>query len=158
MISGDNIAPVFNESGTVTRSIVEGSDADRDIGDPVTATDADNETLTYTLGGTDAASFSIVSTSGQLKTKEPLDYETKISYTVTVTATDTSGASNKSATISVTITVTDRDETFPETPVSDRTPAVRDAIVNKISGVSNPADVTAAHLAAITGTLDISFQ
>ena len=155
VISGDNFAPVFNESGTVTRSIVEGSDADRDIGDPVTATDADNETLTYTLGGTDAASFSIVSTSGQLKTKEPLDYETKISYTVTVTATDTSGASNKSATISVTITVTDRDETFPETPVSDRTPAVRDAIVNKINGVSDPADVTASHLAAITGTLDI---
>ena len=155
VISGDNFAPVFNESGTVTRSIFEGNDADRDIGDPVTATDADNETLTYTLGGTDAASFSIVSTSGQLKTKEPLDYETKISYTVTVTATDTSGASNKSATISVTITVTDRDETFPETPVSDRTPAVRDAIVNKINGVSDPADVTASHLAAITGRLDI---
>ncbi len=155
VISGDNAAPVFNESGTVTRTIAEGNQPSRNIGSPVTATDADNETLTYTLGGTDAASFSIVSTSGQLKTKEPLDYETKISYTVTVTATDTSGASNKSATISVTITVTDRDETFPETPVSDRTPAVRDAIVNKISGVSDPADVSAAHLAAITGTLNI---
>ena len=69
VISGDNAAPVFNESGTVTRTIAEGNRLNRNIGSPVTATDADNETLTYTLGGTDAASFSIVSTSGQLKTK-----------------------------------------------------------------------------------------
>ena len=33
-------------------------------------------TLTYTLGGTDAASFSIVSTTGQLQTSTALDYET----------------------------------------------------------------------------------
>ena len=59
------------------------------IGSPVTATDADQgDTLTYSLGGTDAASFDIVSTSGQIRTRAALDYETKASYTVTVTATD----------------------------------------------------------------------
>ena len=38
-----------------------------DIGEPVTATDADSDTLTYALGGTDdAASFDIDSATGQL--------------------------------------------------------------------------------------------
>ena len=67
------------------------------------ATDPNMDTLTYTLGGTDAASFSIVSTSGQLQTKAALDKEEKDTYMVMVTATDPSGLS---ATINVTIKVT----------------------------------------------------
>ena len=35
------------------------------------------DTLTYTLSGTDAASFGIVRTSGQLQTKAKLDYESQ---------------------------------------------------------------------------------
>ena len=155
-----NNTPVFTDSNPTTRSIAENTASGQNIGDPVGATDADTgDILTYTLGGTDAASFDIVSTSGQLKTKTALDYETKISYTVTVTVTDNSGvASNNSATITVTINITDVYEDTSITPVSDRTREVRDAIVNKISGVSDPADVTAAHLAAITGTLNLSFK
>ncbi len=155
-----NNTPVFTDSNPTTRSIAENTASGQNIGTPVGATDADTgDILTYTLGGTDAASFDIVSTSGQLQTKASLNYETKTSYTVTVTVTDDSGvASNNSAIITVTINITDVDEGTSITPVSDRTPEVRDAIVNKISGVSNPADVTAAHLAAITGTLDLSFK
>ena len=41
--------------------------------------------------------------------------------------------------------------------ICGHTEAVRDAIVGEISGVSNCADVTDTHLAAITGTLDLSF-
>ena len=41
------------------------------------------------------------------------------------------------------------------TGICGRTAAVRTAIVGKISGVSNCANVTDAHLAAITGTLDL---
>ena len=37
-----------------------------------------------------------------------------------------------------------------QTPVCDRTPQVRDAIVTAGSGVSNCRNVTEAHLAAIT--------
>ena len=44
------------------------------------------------------------------------------------------------------------------TGICGRTQQVRDAILNKISGVSNCADVTAAHLAAITGTLALRFE
>ena len=39
--------------------------------------------------------------------------------------------------------------------VCDRTPEVRDAIVAKVAGISNCGDVTAAHLAAITGILEL---
>ena len=67
---------------------------------PVTATDTGTDNLTYTLNGTDAASFDIDVATGWLKTKAALDYETKSSYSVTVTATDPSGASD---TITVTI-------------------------------------------------------
>ena len=46
------------------------------------------EILTYSLGGADAASFSIDRANGQLSTKAELDKETKDTYVVTVTATD----------------------------------------------------------------------
>ena len=79
----------------------------------------DTLTLTYTLGGADEDSFSIVATSGQLQTRAALDHETKASYTVTVTTTDPEDASD---TITVTITVTDENETpeFPSTETGDR--------------------------------------
>ena len=83
-----NEPPVF-PSETETRSVTEGTEASQPIGNPVEAEDPDaGETLTYSLVGTDAASFDIVATSGQLQTKDALDFETKSTYTVTVTATD----------------------------------------------------------------------
>ena len=83
--------------------------AGENIGDPVAATDLNDDTLTYTLADTDdGASFSIVRETGQLQTRDPLDYESeKKTYTVTVTATD---PSNTSDTITVTINVIDVDE------------------------------------------------
>ena len=65
------------------------------------------EILTYSLGGPDAASFSINRAAGQLSTKADLDKETKDTYVVMVTATDPSG---ETATVMVTITVTNVDE------------------------------------------------
>ena len=151
-----NRAPVFTDGSSTTRTIAENTASGVNIGSPVAATDADTDTLTYTLGGTDAAAFNIVSTSGQLQTNASLDYEIKSSYEVTVTATDDSEASNNSAAIAVTINVTDVDE-GEITPVSDRTSAVRDAIVNAITGVDDAAEVTEAHLATIT-TLSIESE
>ena len=143
-----NEAPAFASAST-TRSVAENTVAGTAIGAVVSATDANNDLLTYTLGGDDAASFDIDSMTGQLKTNAALDYETKSSYSVTVTATDTSEASNNSTSITVTINVTDVNERGI-TPVSDRTPLVRDTIVNAIRGIDDPADVTEAHLATIT--------
>ena len=103
----ENRAPVFSEGSSATRSVAENTGSGVDIGSAVSATDADNDTLTYTLGGTDAASFSIVSTSGQLQTSAALDSETKSSYSVTVSVSDGNGGTDS---ITVTINVTDVSE------------------------------------------------
>ena len=95
-------APVFDEGSTTTRSVDKGTYPSQDLGDPVSATDADDDTLTYTLSGTDAALFEIDSTNGQLSNKDFLRYEDKTSYSVTVTVSDSKGGTN-----SITVTITD---------------------------------------------------
>ena len=147
-----NTAPVFTDGISTTRSVAENTAASTNIGTAIAATDADSgDTLTYTLSGTDAASFSIVSTSGQLQTKAALDYETKSSYTVTITVSDGNGGSDS---ITVTINVTDVNETIiisPRfVPLADRTPEIRDAIVAAVPNVTDAAKVTKAQVAAIT--------
>ena len=110
-----NEAPEFPASETRARSVAENTPANRNLGAQVTATDDDNDTLHYTLGGDDASAFDIVSTSGQLRTKDPLDYETNDSYSVTVSVSDDKDADGNADTatddtITVTITVTDVEE------------------------------------------------
>ena len=98
-----NNPPTFS-STTATRSVDENTPAGQNVGISVSATDADSDdTLNYTLGGTNASSFDIVSDTGQLRTKAALDYETKFRYTVTITVSD----SELTDSISVTINVTD---------------------------------------------------
>ena len=114
-INLNNNPPVFTDGASTSRSVAENTAAGQNIGDAIAATDADNHTLTYSLGGTDAESFSIVSTSGQLRTKAALDYETKSSYAVTVTVYDDNSGGDR---ITVTINVTDEAGAAPpvETP------------------------------------------
>ena len=126
-----NNAPVFNPAA-VTRSVAENTAAGQNVGAAVTATDADTgDTLTYTLGGADAASFDIVSTSGQIQTKTGVtyDHEAKASYAVTVTASD----STDTADAAVTISVTDVDEP----PAAPAAPAV-----SATTGSTTSLDVT----------------
>ena len=80
--------PVLREYPTATRSVPRNTPAGRNIGSPLSATDADNDALTYSLGGPDWASFDIVASSGQLQTKAPLDRRHKTSYTVFVSVSD----------------------------------------------------------------------
>ena len=101
-----NNAPVFDPD-TATRTIAENTAASTAIGAVIPeATDADNDTLTYSMEGTDAASFTFTAATRQLSTKAALDHETKASYTVTIKADD----GTDSDTLAVTITVTDADE------------------------------------------------
>ena len=123
-VTNINEAPIFTDGDSTTRTVAENTDSGTDIGSAVAATDADNDVLTYTLGGTDADSFSIVSTSGQLQTSATLDYETKSSYSVTVSVSDNNGGSDA---IDVTINVTDVDETPPPPPPPP--PAINNAPV-----------------------------
>ena len=106
--SGGGGPPVFLEGDPVTRSFAENTPPGRNVG---AAVQAEGEgTLTYSLES-GAASFDIVASSGQIRTKSgvPYDYEDQISntYSVMVKATD---SNMKSATIDVTISLTDVDE------------------------------------------------
>ena len=67
----------------------------------VSASDAEGDTLTYTLTGTDASSFSI-STSGVITFDAAPDYETKTSYSITVNISDGVNTTTQTLTINVT--------------------------------------------------------
>ena len=99
-ITGGNDAPEFDAvqdpdgenddaKATAKRSVAENTDAGKTVGSPLTATDDNGDTLTYTLtdavGGTDgeSASFGIDWGTGQILTKGDLDHETTVeTYTV----------------------------------------------------------------------------
>ena len=128
-----NQAPKFTDGASSTFRVVEENtmalmgadgtdDADDDastatdnvadnVGEPVTAKDADGDIPTYTLGGADKDMFRIRS-DGQIEVgaNANLDYEKKKRLTVTVMADDGYGASNSTSEITVTIHVTDLDE------------------------------------------------
>ena len=105
-----NSSPSFVDGNHTSRTVAENTETGVNIGNPITATDADNDSLTYTLGGPDATSFDIDNTTGQLKTDADLDYETKKTYTVTVTVSD----GNLTITITVIIIIIDlEDEKSP---------------------------------------------
>ena len=110
-----NSPPVFTEGRSAARSLAENTGPNINIGRPLAATDVDQgDTLTYSLGGTDAGSFDISLTSGQLLTRSGVtyDHEAKDPYEVTVSVSD----GEATASIDVTIAVTDVDEP-PAAPV-----------------------------------------
>ena len=123
-----NQQPAFDDGPSTTRSVDENTASGVNIGDPVAATDTDNDTLTYSLGGTDAASFTLT-TTGQLRTQAALNYEAKPRYTVTISVRDGKNADGEADmttddTITVTITVGNLDEagtvTLSGTPARER--------------------------------------
>ena len=90
-----NRSPSFTEGDATTLTVAENTAAGQDIGEPLEAVDPDRrDTLTYTLEGEDAASFDIDAATGQLRTKAPLDYETRTSYTLTARVEDRRGRSD----------------------------------------------------------------
>ena len=95
-------SPVFTSSATF--SAAEGQTA---IG-TVTATDADNDTLTYSISGSE---ITINSSTGVIAFASAPDYETKSSYTATVTVSDGTNTTNKAININV-IDVNDNSPVF----------------------------------------------
>ena len=118
---GSNNAPAFSPSA-VTRAVAENTAAGQDVGTPVAATDTDGDTLTYSLAGTDAASFDIVPASGQIRTKAGVsyDHEAKASYSVTVRASD--GTATADATVTITVTDVNEPPAAPATPTVNAVP------------------------------------
>ena len=133
----ENEPPSFDPTDNM-RSVAENTEPGQAIGDPVAATDPEGNTLTYSLGGTDADAFGIDEANGQLRTRAALDYETRSSYSVTVVAEDSEGASDS---IEVTISVTDEDENEP--PSFDPTDNMRSVAENTEPGQAIGDPVTA---------------
>ena len=101
------VAPRFPANTDTTWDTPENADITTIVA-TVAAEEPNGEAITYSLGGTDAASFNINDTTvGELRANAPLDYETKSSYQVDVIATDPNNLSSK---VTLTITVTNEDE------------------------------------------------
>ena len=96
-----NVAPVF-AGGPRTRTVASGTGSGVNIGAPITATDANGDTLTYnTTGLTRSDLWSVDADTGQFTTQAEIPNEA-ITDTFTLTATDPTGLT---ASIGVTITV-----------------------------------------------------
>ncbi len=67
--------PVFTSAPPVTRFLEENTPPGQPIGDPISATGADGDTLMYSLWGVDAEYFAIDANTGQLETKETHNFE-----------------------------------------------------------------------------------
>ena len=114
-----NVAPVFAPTTATTRQVPENAAVGTVIGAALTATDTDNDVLTYTLGGPDDEFFQL-NPSTELVLTTTLDFETPGSadgdnaYEVTVTAND----GTVDAVISVTVNVTDVPDVTPGKPAN----------------------------------------
>ena len=85
-------APVFTSSATFSAAEIQTA-----IG-TVTATDADGDSVTFTVSGSELA----ITSAGVLTFASAPDYETKSSYTATVTASDGTYTTTQSITVNVT--------------------------------------------------------
>ena len=117
-----NPSPVFDEGTAAFRQVAEDSGPGSAVGEPVVATDANDETLAYSLGGADE--FTVDAASGQIRVASGvvLDFEAQPSYTVTLRVSDGKDIDGNAdatadATISVTIDLTDVNEP-PPTPAA----------------------------------------
>ena len=133
---------MFTGGTTQTRTLAETMGGARAgtaaaIGDPVAATDADDEPLTYSLGGTDAGKLDFLASSAQLRTKanERYDFEAQPSYAVTVTVDD--GTVSVSAAVTISLTDVDEPPLAPAAPTVTATPNATDSLSVSWSAPSN---------------------
>ena len=103
-----NEAPVFDDGATTIIEIAENSSTGTNVGQPLTATDPEGDTFTYSLTSSDAAFFDIHPTTGQIivASEARLDYESGVRYSLMVQASDGEEASE----IAVSVRVTDVNE------------------------------------------------
>ena len=110
-----NDAPEFSSS-TMNREVKEDESGNVDV--PVKADDPDDDTLTYTIGGTDSGSFKVVPGSGQIQVgaDKELDFESKDSYEVEITAMDPFGLSDSTTVTIMVLNVNEAPEFKADDP------------------------------------------
>ena len=115
-----NSRPSFDRTESlVTLRVDENTRAGQNVGSAVSASDADSNSLRYSLEGPGKDSFTILSSSGQIRTRSPLDFETRRSYSVTVKVDDGQKRKNSVAAKSVKIMVDNVTEQ-PPAPAAPR--------------------------------------
>ena len=133
-----NRVPAFDEGGDASRSVAENSAGGTLVGDPISASDRDNDELTYQFRAA-VDEFRIEKATGQISvvTGANLDFESKRSYSVTVRVAD---PDDRTDDISVTINLTDVDEEGT-IEVSAETPEVGSVLTASLSDPDSGATV-----------------
>ena len=85
------VAPSFVDGFRTSRAVAENARPGDAVGNPVSATHPDDLEITYSLSGTDAASFTVDEETGQISVKVGIDLTIGMNYTVNLTATDSAG-------------------------------------------------------------------
>ena len=156
-----NRAPAFDAGVAATLAVDENSAAGTNVGAAITATDPDSgDTVTYSLTGTDAASFSIGSSTGQITTVPNVtyDFETKSSYTLEVDVSDGKGGTNSTP---VTVKLNDVNEApafasdADTTLTLDENSAAATNVGDAITATDPDKDATLAY--SLSGTDAASF-
>ena len=70
-----NTPPEFDKTATITLSVDENVPAGTLIGEPIMATDLDNDELAYSLVGADSGMFSVNSSTGQIGTAGSAEFD-----------------------------------------------------------------------------------
>ena len=126
-----NRPPTFDERPTATRTVAENTAAGEPVGAPVTATDLDEDTLNYALGGPYKRLFAIDDETGQIRVGSDtvLDFEGAVRrYELTVLVTDYKDSAGEEENIfgevDDTITITVEVADVAEPPVAPDAPTL----------------------------------
>ena len=121
------------------------------------ATDADGDDLTYSLGGTDSGHFTLNTSSGALSLPSALDFEnpsdanTNNDYELEITASD--GANANSTTLALTVLIQDLNDNSPSfSSASETIPVPENTSGTIYTALATDLDATAAITYSISGT------
>ena len=124
-------------------------------------TNADGDTLTYSLSGTDASKFNISST-GEFKLEAAADYESQSSYSLTIVVSDGTETVSEDVTVVITNVIeTAPTLTLPATiSIAENTSIVTQAVATDLEGSAITYALSGADAATfyLTSTGLVSFR
>ena len=146
-----NVAPYFMDGSTTRRSVPENSREGTAVGEPVAATDQNNETPTYTIDSNRGGPYTVDSGTGQIRVGADanLDYEIRTTQRVMLITTD---SGNLTDTIEVQIDLTNVNE--PPSVTGDTALTVNENIetFSKNYSATDPEGVTSTFTWSLSGT------